>query len=221
MKISWRNEIAAWVILFGMFLLAALSWSWAPDAIPIHWNIRGEVDSFGGKLEGLLLLPFGALVVYIVFLIIPKIDPSRTDFNVFGKAYGVIRLLVLIFLALVYGMIHLWIRGLQISVSTFLPLIIGGLFIGLGNYMGKMRSNWFVGIRTPWTLSSKSTWAKTHRLGGWLFIGSGFFTILTGILLNRWAFAVLLVTGLGGTVWAFVYSYLVWRKAPDRVERNP
>jgi uncharacterized membrane protein len=218
MKIRWRSEIFSWAVIAGMFLLAALSWSAAPDSIPIHWNIQGQVDNYAGKAVGLLLLPCTALGIYLMFLVIPRIDPSRADYGAFGKAFGVKRLSTLVVLAVCEAVLLLWIRGIHVSVGTVMPLAIGGLFMIIGNYMGKIRPNWFVGIRTPWTLMSRHVWAKTHRMGGWVFIASGALVILAAIFFNTWVWWVLLATGAGGSVWAFVYSYLAWRTAPDRLE---
>ncbi len=216
MKIRWQSEILSWVVIAGMFLLAALSWPAAPDSIPIHWNIQGQADNFAGKAVGLLLLPCTALGVYLMFLVIPRIDPSRADYGAFGKAFGAIRLSTFIVLAVCEAVMLLWIRGIHVSVGTVLPLAIGGLFMIMGNYLGKIRPNWFVGIKTPWTLMSRHVWAKTHRMGGWVFIASGALVILAAIFLDAQVWWVLLAAGVGGSVWAFVYSYLVWRTAPDR-----
>jgi uncharacterized membrane protein len=216
MKLSWRSEIVSWVMIAGMFILAAVSWRTAPDAVPIHWNAYGQVDGYAGKAVGLLLIPAVALIVYLVFLAIPRIDPSRTDYSTFGRAYAAIRFVTLILLAVVYSLMHLWFRGYRLSITTVMPLAVGGMFIVIGNYMGKIRQNWFFGIRTPWTLTSRHTWTLTNRMGGWVFIGAGLLMILSTIFLNTWVWIVLIAAGIGGAIWTFVYSYLVWRKAPDR-----
>jgi uncharacterized membrane protein len=202
MKFSWRSEIVSWVMIAGMFILAAVSWRIAPDAIPIHWNAYGQVDGYAGRAVGLLA--------------IPRIDPLRTDYSTFGRAYAAIRFVTLIVLAVVYSLMQLWFRGYRLSITTVMPLTLGGMFIVIGNYMGKIRQNWFFGIRTPWTLTSRHTWALTHRMGGWVFIGAGLLMILSGIFLNTWVWIILVSAGIGGAVWTFVYSYMVWRKAPDR-----
>jgi len=217
MRFSWKTELPQVLVLAGMFLLASVSWSTAPERIPLHWNVAGQVDRYGGKVEGLLLIPFLAVGVYLLFLVLPRIDPGRANYPRFAGAYQVIRVTLVVFLALIYGIIHLWIRGHAVPVAAWVPLLAGGLLIIVGNLMGKVRPNWFVGIRTPWTLSSKLAWTRTHRLGGWLLIALGL--MLMALAVVRWAWAVWLVGGAaaGFTAWAAVYSYLVWRADPDKV----
>ncbi|MDQ7842908.1 MAG: DUF1648 domain-containing protein [Armatimonadota bacterium] len=217
MRLSWKSELPPVLLLAGMFLLAAVSWPAAPDRIPVHWNVAGQVDRYGGKVEGLLLIPLLALGLYLLLLALPWIDPGRANYPHFAGAYQTIRLTLVVFLALVYGIVHLWIRGRQVAVGAWVPLLTGGLLVIFGNLMGKIRPNWFIGIRTPWTLSSKLAWMRTHRLGGWLLIGLGLLLMALAVVRAVWAIWLVVAAGLGFTLWAVVYSYLVWRTDPDKV----
>jgi uncharacterized membrane protein len=117
----------------------------------------------------------------------------------------------------IYGMIHLTIRGAAVDISRMTGLLVGALFFLVGNLMGKIRPNWFVGVRTPWTLSSKRSWTRTHRFAGWVFVVGGLCFMGAGVFRAHvmWNVAAgLLVAGIIATV---VYSYLVWRTDPDRV----
>jgi uncharacterized membrane protein len=220
MKVSWRSEIALLAIILAMFVLAIAGWASAPERIPIHWNIQGQVDRYAGKAVGLLMPPAVALALYLLFLIVPRIDPFKASYPSFTGAYNAVRLSVISLLAVLSGVTHLWVHGRPIVMSTVFPLLFGGLFIILGNYLGKLRPNWFIGIRTPWTLTSRTAWAKTHRLGGWLFIATGLISILADVLFNRWAYYFLLASVTASAIVSFLYSYLVWRKAPDRKARD-
>ena len=181
MKVSWRTEWPLWVVLAGMFVLAAITWPHAPDRIPVHWGLNGEVNGYGGKFEGLLLLPLLAAGSYLLFLVLPNFDPGRANYAQFAGAYTMLRFAIVLVLALVDGVILLWIGGHRLSVATFIPMLVGGLFLVMGSVLGKIRPNWFVGIRTPWTLSSKLAWTKTHRLGGWVFMLAGLLFLAAGI----------------------------------------
>jgi uncharacterized membrane protein len=217
MKTDWRVELPLLLLLAGMFVLAFATWPTAPERIPVHWGMTGEVDRYGGRLEGLFALPGLAVVVYLLMLFLPRIDPGRANYARFGGAYAAIRAAVLLIFAVLYGVTHLIIRGAQIDMPRVVGLMVGAMFFLFGNLLGKIRPNWFVGVRTPWTLSSKRAWTKTHRLAGWVFILGGFAIMAAGILKNAvavWAAGVVL---LGGTALAAVYSYLVWRTDPDRV----
>ena len=103
------------------------------------------------------------------------------------------------------------------DIGTVLPLISGALFVVLGNLLGKVRPNWFFGIRTPWALSSAESWSRTHRLGGWLFLALGLLTMASALAVPRWSIAVMMALLLAATVGLAAYSYVVWRRDPDKV----
>ena len=211
MRVTWRTEWPQWLIIAAMFVLAALSWRSAPDTLPVHWGLTGEVDRYGGKAEALLLPPLMALGLYLLLLFAPRLDPGRANYANFRSAYGVIRLAILLVLAGIYVATIGMIWGWQIDMARLVLIVIGALLVLLGSVMGKLRPNWFVGIRTPWTLSSKRAWIKTHRVGGWLFV-------MLGIVFIAAAFSssaivrVVPMGALAATVLALViYSYIVWR----------
>ncbi len=217
MKIAWKSEVPQWIVLGAMFAGAAIAWPHAPARIPVHWNLSGQVDRYGGRFEGLLALPLLALGLYVLMLVIPRIDPGRANYARFRGAYNAIRIAVLAVLAVLYLAIHLWVRTGHVNIGAIAPLTIGAMCVLVGGVLGKIRPNWFVGIRTPWTLSSKVSWVRTHRAGGWAFIALGLATIVATFVSPRAAFWVMLagivVTGVG----LVVYSYLVWRQDPDKI----
>jgi len=217
MKFTWRTEWPLWVLLLAMFALAAITWPHAPDRIPVHWGLNGSVDRFGGKFEGLLLVPLIGLAIYLLFLVLPRLDPGRANYAQFAGAYTLLRFSILVVLALVDGVIHLWIRGVRPSMSTLIPVFVGAMFVAIGSVLGKIRPNWFVGIRTPWTLSSKVAWTKTHRVGGWVFMAAGLLLILAGALDSTTALIVAVALTGAGVLGTVVYSYVLWRGDPDRV----
>jgi uncharacterized membrane protein len=211
MKIDLRLEIPAWVLLAGMLVLTAVSWKTAPDLIPVHWNISGVVDGYLPKAQGLILWPALSIALYLGMLFAPRIDPKRRNYAFFTGAYGVIRLSLLAFIAALYCVTHLVMRGIRISMLTFMPVAIGILFMVMGNFLGKIRPNWLVGIRTPWTLSDPEVWTRTHRVGGWLFVGTGFITLICAFISGRAALYVLIAASFASTLAVFVYSWAIWR----------
>jgi uncharacterized membrane protein len=212
MKPTWRGELFQLFPIAAMLVVGALCWSHVPDRIPTHWNIHGEVDGYGGKFAGLVLLPLIMLGMYVLLLVLPMFDPGRANYQTFARAYYAIRLTLTLFFSCIYVVGLLTALGYHVSMNTVIGLAMGVLFIVLGNVMGKIRPNWFVGVRTPWTLSSKLSWTKTHRLAGWLFIVMGLLAIAWAILQSAWMFIVMMgAFGVSG-VSLFVYSYLVYRK---------
>ncbi len=198
-------------MLAGMIVLSAAGWRTAPDMIPMHWNLSGQIDGYLPKAEGLILWPALSLVLYLLLLFAPLLDPKGKNYRFFSGAYGVMRLAILGFITAFYGVAFMVMKGVKISMTTFLPLAVGLLFMVLGNYMGKIRPNWLVGIRTPWTLSDPTVWMKTHRVGGWLFVGIGFISVICAFIDSRAALISLTAGSIGGTLAVFIYSWAVWR----------
>lgn len=216
MKLSWRTELPQLFLIAMMFVAAAVAWSHVPDRMPVHWNTAGQVDRLGGKFEGLLLAPLVAVGIYLLTIILPFVDPGRGNYRNFPKAYNAIRISIQVFLAAIYSIILLTAFGHKVRVTMFVMLMVGALFVMIGNYMSKIRPNWFVGVRTPWTLSSKLSWDKTHRLAGWLFIFMGLLFIAAAFVANASIIIGLLVIDAICVVWMIVYSYLVYRRDPHR-----
>ena len=217
MKITWRTEWPHWLVLAAQFALAGLTWSSMPDRMPIHWGLDGQVNGYGGKFEGLLALPIISLALYFLLLWLPRLDPGRANYQSFAGAYAVIRLGVLAVVTVAYGVIQLEAHGRGVRVEAVMPLALGALLFVIGGVLGKIRPNWLVGIRTPWTLSSKQAWNRTHRAGGWLFIVVGVLSMTLAILRADWAMQAMIGSLLTGALGLVVYSYFVWRADPEKI----
>jgi uncharacterized membrane protein len=215
-KRAW--EIVQLAIIAAMFTTAAVRWGSVPDRIPIHWNAAGEVDGYGGRFAGLLLTPIVAVGVYLLLKYIPRIDPAQRNYETFAGTYLLVRVLVTAYLGFVYAVTVIAIgREAEFPTGDLLIGAVGLLFVILGGVMGKFRPNWFAGIRTPWTLTSKLSWTKTHRLGGRVFIATGLITMLGALVSSEWAFYAMFAVMIPGVVFLVAYSYFVWRDDPERV----
>jgi len=208
------------LIVAIMFALSAWAWGQLPaDAhIPVHWGPSGEPDRYGGKFMGLMLMPLIASGLVILFEVIPRVEPRRENLLRSRRAYDAVRVGLLLFLLGMHVVAIMAALGVALNMSLFVAVGVGLLLMVIGFYLGKVRSNYMFGIRTPWTLSSDLSWEKTHRLGGWLFLLSGLLTILSGIVVPDWSVWILLATVLGSTVIVMVYSYQVWKHDPDARE---
>jgi uncharacterized membrane protein len=215
MKFSWRTEWPLLLVVSAMFVAAALTWPTAPDRFPIHWSMQG-VDSYGSRFQGVFLPPFTAVGVYFLTLFLPRIDPGRANYAQFSGVYMAVRLLLLLFQAATYAMMLAVARGYELNVSTIAVLMAGALLVVLGNFMGKIRPNWFFGIRTPWTLSSKLSWDRTHRLGGWVFVIGGVCVMASVAAPPRLTVGICVAVIMGMVVALFTYSYFVWRADPEK-----
>jgi uncharacterized membrane protein len=216
MKISWRREIPHLAVIAALFACATAVWNVVPDRLPVHWNLAGEADRYGGKFEGVLLIPLIALGLYWLLLLLPFLDPKRENYARFATAYRAIRWCLTLFLTSLYAMTLAAAMGRPVDMSLAISLLMAAFFIMLGVMMSNVKPNWFVGVRTPWTLSSDLSWKKTHHLAKWVFIALGASFVPLGVSKSELALAAVLTVGFGGVFGLVVYSYVVWRTDPNR-----
>lgn len=220
MRVSARTEWPFWALLAAMFVASAITWPMVPERFPMHFNLQGQVDRWGSRADAplpLLLLPAICAGLYLLMLLLPRIDPGRANYDRFVTAYWVIRFVVLAHMAVLHTLVLLSTLGHVFDIGRIMLISLGVLFLVLGAILGKVRPNWFVGVRTPWTLSSKLSWTHSQRAGGWLFIVLGPVTFVAAILPPPWNLGVALTGPVLGTLGLVLYSYLVWRRDPERV----
>ena len=202
-----------------MFIASGIAWNQIPAdmQIPVHWGIDGKPDRFGSKTEGLLLMPAIALVTVILFRLVPVIEPRKKHLLQSSNAYVATAVTVTAFMACLHFLLLGNLLELVIvGIETGVPFLLGLMFVVIGNYLGKVRSNFMFGVRTPWTLTSELSWNKTHRLTGKLFVAAGGLSVLSVFIIPYHSFYVLLTLTIGAGLVSIVYSYLVWRDDPDR-----
>lgn len=216
MKFSWRTELPPLLLL--VFTLAMSAWAWPriPDRVPVHWGFDGP-DSWGGKAEGLLITPAVGLFLFLLFSAFPKLDPGRANYPSFADAYFKIRFAVVAFIAAVHAVVIAQFLGALPDVMPWVLALAGALLFFIGSYAARLAPNWFMGVRTPWTLSSPTTWRRTNRVGGYVLRGCGILFAIAGFAHRPWAFWAALGATLAGVLFVVVYSYLVWRDAPDKM----
>jgi uncharacterized membrane protein len=216
-RITWRSELPMLLLITAMLAAGAIAWPSMPERLPVHWDLGGQPDRWGGRFEALLLPPLVGAGIYLFLLFLPRLDPGRANYARFEGAYSTIRLSVIALLAGTYALMQLSYRGMEVNMTRAMLPLAGALLMVLGNVLGKVRPNWFVGIRTPWTLSSKQAWLKTHRLGGWLVMADGLLFIIAGAIGAVWAIGSAMVVFAVCILVLVVYSYLAWRADPDKI----
>lgn len=211
--------IGAAVILVLMLAMSAWGWAVLPsDArLPVHWNLHGVADQFAGKTFALLLNPVMMLVGITLFLVLPRIEPRRLNLAKSARVYSLIWVSIMAILLVCHVVILLGGFGYQVPIGRVLPFAMGLLFAVMGNFFGKIRSNFFMGFRTPWTLSSELSWNKTHRLAGWLFFLFGIALMIMSLIASAATIVIFAVAAISiVAVIPLVYSYLVWKSDPDK-----
>ena len=216
MKYTWRTELPALALVALSIGIAAWGWGHVPDPLPVHWDLSGQPNRWGGRGEALLLPAGIAMVLFLAFRVIPFLDPGRANYEKFAGPFFTLRLVIIALMVAVQGLAIASARGQQTSGEWVLAAV-GIVLIVIGNLLGKLRPNWFMGIRTPWTLSSKLAWSKTHRAGGWVFVAGGVLFLAAGAVARPWATMTAAIVIGAGVLGLVVYSYMVWRDDPDRV----
>lgn len=217
MTFNFKRE---WISLTAIAITALLSvifYPMLPDMIPIHWGLSGQPDNFAPKLQALVLMPLGALLLYGILYAAPLLDPKRASLERSAETYILIRNVVLVFFMFMHGLtLYTTLQDNQTLTPGFITLGVGLLFMVLGNYMPRMKPSWIAGIRTPWTLSNDRVWTKTHRLGGRTFVVGGLLVCLTAFLPPAVSAVVTLVAVLTAALIPVLYSYWLWRHETSR-----
>lgn len=208
---STKATIAFVAIVILIATLAGISlWSHLPDPMASHWGIDDQVNGTTDKFWGVFLMPIMTAVMALIFLAIPFVDPLKANIAKFRESFNVFIVLITSFMIYIHGLTMAWNLGYtSFRMSTAMLPALGLLFIFIGFLIEKSRRNFFVGIRTPWTLSSDLVWEKTHRLGGLLFKISGL-VALVGVLIPDYALWFLFIPVIGSSLITVIYSYLIF-----------
>ena len=198
-------------IILLSFILAAYYYPVMPDRMISHWNSAGQPNGYMTKCWALYLMPSISVILYLLFLLLPKIDPMKKNFEKFRDWFDGFILVIITFLFYVYLLSLIANLGFVFNMTTMVMPAMGLLFIYIGYMMEHVKKNWFVGIRTPWTLSSDVVWKKTHMLAGKLFKMAGVF-ILCGIFLQRLVIWIVLFSVFWAAIYPVVYSYFEYKR---------
>lgn len=193
-------------VLAYFLSLAALPY--LPDQVVIHWNAAGEADGFSNKWVGAFLPPLLMTGLLIFMSALPKFDPKKANYSRFQKSYRIVNAALACFFLLLHIVTLAYNLGAPVDIGRLVPIGVGALLIVLGNYMPKIKPNYFIGIRTPWTLESEAVWNKTHRLGGKVFIAMGMLSMLTAFWRGEMQFVLLIVIIVFGNLCIIVQSFL-------------
>ena len=210
---STRNTIFVTIFLIAFAVAFSASvYGRLPEQMASHWDDANRVDGYLSRFWGAFLMPVIAGGLVVLFLVIPGIDPLKANIAQFREYFNGFIALVIAFLVYMHILTILWNLGYdQFNMGAAMLPAMGLLFIFAGIMMRNAKRNFFIGIRTPWTLSSDRVWNETHRLGGILFIVSGVLAML-GAFFADYAFWFIMIPILGSTLFLLVYSYLLYQR---------
>jgi uncharacterized membrane protein len=210
-----RSVIRPWVpltIVGVAFALSLALYGKLPERFATHWDASGTANGWSSRWRGAFLLPWIMLAEAVLLLVLPRIDPRRANYDKFGGAYALIANSVLGVQLVIHAAVLAVALGRHVPIDTVAIVSVGILLIVIGSVLPLTHSNFFVGIRTPWTLSSDTVWTRTHQLGGYTMMGAGVVMILSAALPGRARLAVWLTAVIVGVLVPVVYSYVVWAR---------
>ena len=200
------------LIIAAALIASAMFYPDLPERMPTHWNLEGEIDGWSNRAWGAWMIPLMIAFIWLLMRVLPSIDPRGSNYVKLGGAFEGIMLSVMLFMLAVHAVMLRAALGYPMATDRVIPLGVGLLFVVTGNLFPRARPNWFVGIRTPWTLSSDRVWEKTHRLGGRLFVLGGLLIAASALTSASWGRRVFVAVAVVCSITVVVYSYIEWRR---------
>ena len=204
------------VLPLSITLLTLVAWlivlPHLPATMPIHWGANGEADGFATKINAMILTVGIMVLIYFIIAFVPRIDPRKENYKYFSKTYNILLNAVLLLFFFVNMSTILQGLGYNVPMSYIAPIMAGLVFIIIGNYLQRVRSNYFMGIRTPWTLSNETVWKKTHRLSGKLFFIGGLLILISAFLPDGYKSVIMWGSIVLCVAIPYLYSYLAYKK---------
>lgn len=206
------------VIVLSMLLLGYVSYPYLPEQVPSHWNFAGEPDAWMSKTKAVWFYPGMAIGILLLFSVISKMDPRRDKYRLFQKTWEILQTVILSFFAYLYFVtLYVTIYAPEVNMGQFVVGGIGLMFLLIGNYLGKIKQNYFIGIKTPWALHDEENWDKTQRMGGWCFFISGITLLLAGVF-NIFMVQVMIASIVLAAIFPFIYSYYLFARKKRTME---
>ena len=188
-------------------LVGLLLWDKLPEQLPYHWDIHGQVDGWAGKTQAVFFMPLLMLALHWICVFASTADPKHKQYH--PKSIQLVLWICPILNLVINTMVYATALGYGVDVELIMSLLIGVLFIFVGNLLPKMQQSYTMGIKLPWTLHNEENWNKTHRLGGKVWVIGGIIILSTALWGN---FLVLMATTLLMVLIPVVYSYCLYRK---------
>jgi len=206
-----KSTIAVLLIILISVIVGIYFYPKMPSRMASHWNINGEVNGYMPRFWALFMMPIISIIMLLMLIFIPKIDPLKKNVEKFRKYFDAFIVLIIIFMMYIHALSLAWNLGYKFSMNLMMPPAMGILFYYCGILIEKSKRNYFIGIRTPWTLSNDKVWDKTHKLGGKLFKLAGIISIAS-IVIPKYSFWIMIIPILLFSVYITIYSYVIYQK---------
>jgi len=214
MRIITKKEILPIALIILALLVGLILYPDLPERMPSHWNAQGEIDSYSGKNFGVFFFPGLTLGIYLLMTLLPLIDPLKRNYAKFVLPYFWFRTIFVSFFVLLYFYTLGAALGTKMNINNFILPATSLLFIFIGLFLPKVKKNYFIGIKTPWTLHSEEVWDKTHQFSGKLFVAAGIIA-LTGSIFPDYSFLIFMVAVLSAAFGSLACSYFIHRRLKE------
>ena len=195
------------IVMLIPMVIGLLLWNQLPDIVPSHWNINGEVDGWSSKAFAVFFFPSLVLAIHWICVFASYADPKSKDYH--PKMIGLVLWICPVLSLLLNSMVYAVALGYQLNIEIIMPLLVGLMFVIVGNLLPKCRQSYTMGIKLPWTLSNEENWNKTHRFGGKLWVIGGVVIMATAFVGSFWILMGVMVVMVAAPT---IYSYVHYRK---------
>ena len=216
MNYSIKKELPILGIVLFPILYLGLVWNSLPENVPIHWDLEGEIDNWGSRYTLIGLVFLMPILTYILMLVVPKIDPKKR-IEAMGGKYDQFKFIVVSFMSILSVFIIYISKNQKLSSPSFILVLVGILFLFMGNYFKVLKPNYFIGIKTPWTLENEEVWKLTHLLAGKMWVIGGIAIVIFSLILpeNINFYFFISITAIISIV-PIVYSYIIYKKLKNQ-----
>jgi len=219
MNLELKKELPIIGIVLTPFVYLAIIWNSLPEKVPVHWNYKGEIDRWGDKFSLIIILFLLPVLIYVLMTFIPRIDPKNRISLMGGKFYQ-LKFILVLFMSLIALLVLYTAKEKSINNPNLVFALLGTFFIILGNYFKVIQPNYFIGIRTPWTLENGEVWKATHLFAGKLWVAGGLILVLGGLLLsNAFANAFVFVIIIMALI-PVLYSFIKFKEIQKRDQKS-
>ena len=207
------TTIIVLLLILGATVAGALLWNQLPDPMASHWNVNDQVDGYMSKFWGVFMMPLVTLGMFLIFLVVPNIDPLKANIAQFRETFNLFIAFMVGFMVFIHVLTLRWNLGyMNLGIGQAMLPAMGLFFIVIGSLLRKVKRNFFIGIRTPWTLSSDTVWEKIHQFGAVLFMASGVLAVVGGFIGGNIAFWIFFAPLTGSTIFLLIYSYVLYQR---------
>lgn len=215
-----RSRWLGYVVALVAAAASVATYAQLPPRVATHWGWSGQPDGYSSRLLAVVLLPLVIVAMRALLSVLPRIDPRGENYEKFAGTYWLIFNGVIVFMGVMHLAVLAYGLGAPVRMDRVAAAGVGVLLIVVGNYLTRVEPNWFIGIRTPWTLSSDAVWRRTHRAGGWILAAGGTIIVLT-LFVPAWAALPLMIGTIAlVSVVPVVLSYLLWRREREMASRG-